>query len=154
MTMNKTRTALFSRTALAASIAALGGSLLLAGCGDANGIAGIGGGSKIYQNSKYADDYVMINGDDITYIDAGDDEELAILLDDVERNSIDIDAGYVDQRGSLNAAQDTVVWEDGDTDEIRVDEDLIQLGGYTYIPVNTDQAQAARDDYRDQISEN
>lgn len=122
---------------IVASVLAAGALLVLSGCSGS-------GGSGLYQSSESAWDYVLVDGDSVVTIDPKRND-FPQAVEDMEKGDVDLGAGYIGDKGTLNEARDTVVWDGGGDDPIEIADDMIRLNGDAYVAFDSDQAKSARE---------
>lgn len=108
------------------------------------GCSGGSDGSGVYQSSESGWDYVQIDGDSVVTIDPKR-TDFPQAIEDMEKGDVDLEASYIGEKGTLNDARDTVVWDDGGDDPIEIADDMIRLDGEAFIALDSDQAKAARE---------
>lgn len=101
-------------------------------------------GSGLYQSSESGWDYVQIDGDSVVTIDP-ERADFPQAIEDMEKGDVDLEASYIGEKGTLNEARDTVIWDGGGDDPIEITDDMIRLDGDAYIALDSDQAKAARE---------
>lgn len=110
-----------------------------------------GGSSNgdIYQ-SRSDGGFLIINEDQINYVDP-DCSEFAQVVADLDDGELDASAAYEVLTGTLSDSRDSIAWDDGDDDSIRIDGDIVEfaLGAYennTYVRYDSDVAVAEREE--------
>lgn len=113
-------------------------ALILAGCGGSSA-------GDVYQASEDAWSYVIVDGDSVLYL-APTRDTLLQAVDDLDSGSVEPDAAYVEDTGTINEAGDTVIWSDGDDAPIEVAEDMVRLDDEVYISYDSEQATSSREE--------